>query len=239
MKNTKSKIRTISILIPVFNEEKTIADIIDRVKNANTLGLRKEIIVINDGSTDDTVKIIKKINEIVSITHRENGGKGSALRAGFLKSTGDIVLIQDADFEYSPDDYPHLIEPFLVSQADAVFGSRFRGSESRRVFYFSHHFANQILTFLSDILTNINLTDMECGFKAFNRPVVDSIKKKLVSNRFGIEPELVARVAKIPNIRIFEIGVHYQGRTYAEGKKIGFMDGIKAIIEIIRFNVFS
>jgi glycosyltransferase involved in cell wall biosynthesis len=239
MKKIKSKIRAISILIPVYNESDTIATIVDRVKKADTMGLKKEIIVINDGSTDQTGRIIRKIKGIVSISHIKNRGKGAALRTGFLRSTGDIVLIQDADFEYSPDDYPHLIEPFLNSQADAVFGSRFRGSESRRVFYFSHHLANQILTFLSDLLTNINLTDMECGFKAFNRPVVDQIKKKLVSNRFGIEPELVARVAKIPSIRIFEIGVHYQGRTYAEGKKIGFMDGIKAIIEIIRFNVFA
>lgn len=231
----KKKPAVISIIIPVYNEVVTIREVIRRVRVADTLGLRKEIIVIDDGSTDGTAQILKKIPKIVLYTEKNNKGKGAAVRMGMAMSTGDIVLIQDADFEYSPDDYPKIIEPFLSFGANAVFGSRFRGSEARRVFYFSHQLANQFLSFLSDLMTNLNLSDIECGFKAFDRKTAKKIVRKLQCHRFGIEPELVARVAKIPGIHIFEIGVHYQGRTYSEGKKIGLIDGIKALFLIIYF----
>lgn len=232
-------LRSISIIIPVYNEEKTIAEVIRTVQKANTGRLKKQIIVIDDGSTDKTAAAVKKLRGITFIRHRKNAGKGAAVRSGFLQATGDIVLIQDADMEYTPTEYPKLLKPFFENKADVVYGSRFVGSGSHRVIYFTHHAANKFLTLYSDILTNLNLTDMECGYKLFSRKVVDSIKKKLVSNRFGIEPELTARISKIRGVRIFEVGITYQGRTYDEGKKIGFIDGVKAILEITWFNLFS
>ncbi len=233
------KLRTISIIIPVFNEESTILTIISRVKKANTLRLKKEIIVIDDASTDHTVQKVKQLKDIKLIRHRSNLGKGAAVKTGLLRSTGDIVVIQDADLEYLPEEYPKLLQPFFSSQADVVYGSRFVGSESHRVIYFTHHVANKLLTWYSDIWTNLNLTDMECGYKLFSRPVVDYLKRRVVSKRFGIEPEITARISKIVGVRIFEVGISYQGRTYEEGKKIGVIDGLKAIIEITYFNLFS
>lgn len=235
----KRRLQSISIIIPVYNEAATIASLIASVRKANTLRLKKEIIVIDDGSTDTTVRIVRRFPKVTLIKHRKNQGKGAAIRTGMRKATGDIVLIQDADLEYSPSDYPHLLQPFFAFQADVVYGSRFRGSEARRVIYFSHHIANLFLTFYSNVLTNINLTDMECGYKVFSRFVAQKIERKLVSNRFGIEPELTARIAKIKGVRFYEVGIGYQGRTYEEGKKIGLWDGIKALYEITRFNLFT
>ncbi len=236
---TNGKPQTISIVIPVFNEEQTIDILIESVRNADTLGLRKEIIVVDDASTDGTKAVLQKIKNIKLFSHEKNKGKGAALRTGFAKATGDIILIQDADTEYSPADFPKMIEPFLLFKADVVYGTRFRGSDARRVIYFTHQCANHILTFYSNLLTNLNLTDMECGYKAFSKATIDVLVPKLTSNRFGIEPELTARIAKIKGIKIYEVGISYQGRTYEEGKKIGAIDGIKALAQITFFNLFE
>jgi len=231
--------KTISIVIPVYNEEKYIARVIDRVVKSNTLGLKKEIIVVDDGSTDKTNNILKKINKINLTTLKRNFGKGWAVKQGLLKSTGDLVIIQDADFEYSPDDYPVLIEPFIKNNADVVYGSRFISNKPHRVMYYWHYAGNIFLTTLSNILTNINLTDIETGFKIFKGKIIREIAIQLQSKRFGFEPEVTARIAKIPGIKIFEVGISYNGRTYEEGKKIGWVDGIKTIYEIFKYNLFS
>ena len=236
MKHTTKKI---SVVIPVFNEQATIKDIIERVKKSNTLGLRKEIIVVDDGSTDQTALSLKGIKGVIVLRHKKNQGKGAAIVTGFKKCTGDIILIQDADLEYSPTDYPKLIEPFMEYGSDVVYGTRFRGGQTRRVIYFTHHFANQMLTFYSNILTNLNLTDMECGYKLFSKSVIKAILPTLQSRSFGIEPELTAKVAKLPGVKFYEVGITYQGRTYEEGKKIGLIDGLKAIFEITYFNFFA
>lgn len=230
---------TVSIVIPVYNEQQTIKTLIARVKKANARGLRKQIIVIDDASSDHTYRILKRLKGIQIFRHRYNRGKGAAIRTGLKKATGDIILIQDADLEYSPSDYPKLLTPFFTLGADVVYGSRFRGGEATRVIYFSHYVANHILTLYSNIWTNINLTDMECGYKVFRKTTVDQIRHRLVSNRFGIEPELTARIAKIDGIKIFEVGISYQGRTYQEGKKIGLIDGVKALIQITWFNLWN
>ncbi|MEP7166989.1 MAG: glycosyltransferase family 2 protein [Candidatus Woesebacteria bacterium] len=230
---------SISIVIPVYNEEKTLPILIDAVKKSNTFGLKKEIVVIDDRSSDGTLEVLKKIKGIVFYTHEKNAGKGASLRTGFAKATGDIILVQDADLEYTPEDFPRILEPFFKYDADAVIGTRFRGDGARRVIYFTHEIANHALTFYSNLLTNLNLTDMECGYKAFKKEIIDQITPKLVSNRFGIEPELIARLAQIKGIILYEVGISYHGRTYEEGKKIGIMDGLKAIYEITKFNLFS
>ncbi len=239
MKDQKSKLKTISIVIPVYNEAKTLEFLIQTVKDSNTLGLSKEIVVVDDASTDDTYEVMKKIKGIKIFRHEKNAGKGAAIKTGFSKATGDIVLIQDADLEYSPDDFPRLLEPFFKYDADAVIGTRFRGDSARRVIYYTHELANHFLTCYSNLLTNFNLTDMECGYKAFRKHIIDEITPKLVSQRFGIEPEIVARLSHIKGIKLYEVGISYQGRTYEEGKKIGVIDGLKALYEITVFNLFA
>ncbi len=231
---------TVSIIIPVYNEEKTIKELILRVrKSACPIG--KEIIVIDDGSFDKTGEILEELKNqlgFILIRHQKNLGKGSAVKTGFLVASGDIVLIQDADLEYNPDEYSKLLGPILEGRADVVLSSRFVGGSAHRVLYFWHYLGNRFLSWLSNVFTGLNLTDMESGYKVFRKEVLDSIKEKLKSKRFGIEPELVARVAK-GKWRVYEIGISYSGRTYEEGKKINWKDGIAAIRHIIYFNLFS
>ncbi len=234
--------KKLSIVIPVYNEEKYINQILESVIKADALGLQKEIIIVNDGSSDATaskLKVeLKNKNITLKIIHKEkNEGKGSVLKTGFLKSTGDIVLIQDADLEYSPSDYLILLEPFIKYNADVVYGSRFITQRPRRIFYFWHYVANVFLTTFSNMLTNLNITDMETGYKVFRGDLIRTIAKKLESKRFGFEPEITARISKINNLKLYEVGISYQGRTYTEGKKIGWKDGIRAFWEIIKFNI--
>ena len=239
--------RTLSIIIPVYNEEKFIEKAIEKVIAADSCGLKKEIIVIDDGSTDKTGKIIKTIQRksaSLSATIRvyfknKNEGKGSALKNGFLKSTGDIVLIQDADLEYNPDNYLRLLEPFLKYDVDVVYGSRFISDRPHRVLYFWNFIGNFILTTLSNMCTNLNLTDIETGFKVFRGALIRKIAPRLQSKRFGFEPEITARISKMKNLKIYEVGISYFGRTYKEGKKIGWYDGAKAIWEIFKYNFLT
>ena len=246
-RKNKSNIKSITIIIPVYNEEKFIQATIKKVIKSDTLSLKKEIIIVDDGSLDNTVKIIKqyiqeigkqKNRHIELIEKKKNQGKGSALKLGFLKSKGDIVLVQDADLEYSPDEYPALIKPFIENNADCVYGSRFISSKPHRILYFWNYAMNKMLTTLSNILTNLNLTDMETGCKVFKGDIIRKIAKKIQSKSFGIEPEITAYLAKIKDIRIYEIGISYHGRTYNQGKKIKWTDGLKAIWEILKYNIF-
>jgi glycosyltransferase involved in cell wall biosynthesis len=238
--------KTISIVIPVYNEERFIEQTISAVINSDTSGFKKEIVVVNDGSLDKTASKIrvakKRVGKIISfkfIDKKINQGKGSALKDGFLATTGDIVLVQDADLEYNPSDYPVLLEPFTKNAADVVYGSRFISNRPHRVLYFWHYQVNLFLTFLSNMLTNLNLTDMETGFKVFRGDLIRNIAKDLQSKRFGFEPEITARVSKVKGLRLYEVGVSYFGRTYEEGKKIHWKDGIEALWSILRFNLLS
>lgn len=239
----------LSIIIPVYDEEKFIAQTILTVAQANSLKMQKELIIIDDGSKDRTAQVIgqtvKKVRAerknivIKTIIKDKNSGKGAAVKTGLLNSSGDFVIIQDADLEYNPEDYPILLEPFLKNDADVVFGSRFISNRPHRVMYFWHFVINSFLTTFSNMLTNLNLSDMETGYKAFKGPLVRKIAPKLQSRKFGFEPEITARIAKVKDVKIYEVGISYSGRTYGEGKKIGWKDGIKAIWEIIKFNLFS
>lgn len=233
--------KKISIIIPVFNEEKYIAETIKKVLKANTLNLKKEIIVVNDGSNDNTINILsrtsKKNKKINIINKKINRGKGRVLKEGILKSTGDIVLIQDSDLEYDPIDYPLLIKPFFENNASVVYGSRFISNQPHRVLFYWHYLANILLTTLSNIFTNLNLTDMETGFKVFRGDLLRKLAPNLHSKRFGFEPEITAKISRIEDIKIYEVGISYFGRTYKEGKKINWIDGIKAIWQIIIFNI--
>jgi len=226
----------VSVIIPCFNEKDTITKIIEKVENTSVL--LKEIIIVDDLSTDGTREILEKINNpIIKIFfHTKNQGKGASLRTGFSKVNGDICIIQDADLEYDPSEYPILIKPIIENKADVVFGSRFKGGGAHRVVYFWHRVGNGFLTLLSNLLTDINLSDMETCYKVFRKDVIQSIRIR--ENRFGFEPEITAKVAKM-NLRIYEVGISYYGRTYPEGKKITWRDGIIAVFCIIKYNLFD
>lgn len=232
--------KKISIIIPVYNEEKTLTEILKRVMAVN-LNLEKEIIFVDDGSKDSSPRLLKKLEQEGAakvIFQKLNMGKGTAIRKGFELATGDIVLIQDADLEYDPRDYPLLIQPILDGDADVVYGSRFITVLPRRTLYFSHYMANNFLTFFSNLMTGLNLSDMETGYKVFTKKAIKEILPCLKSRRFGIEPELTAQISK-HKLRVYEVGISYKGRTYEEGKKIGWRDGIATIWHIIRFNLFT
>ena len=226
----------VSVVVPVYNEVATIKEIVARVQ---AVTLEKDIIIVDDGSTDGTREQLEQISQSYDnlrvIYHDRNQGKGAALRTGFEMVTGDIVIIQDADLEYDPREYPVLLEPILDGRADVVYGSRFLGGP-HRVLFFWHYVGNRFLTLLSNALTNLNLTDMETCYKVFKREVLNKIKIR--SNRFGFEPEFTAKIAK-KGFRIYETPISYSGRTYAEGKKIGWPDGVKAMFAILWFRLFD
>lgn len=230
--------KKVSIIIPVYNEAKTLPIVWQRVVLAVLpAGLEKEIIIIDDGSKDDSPQIIKELSgQCKTIIKTINQGKGAAVRTGLSMATGDYIIIQDADLEYNPDEYEVLLQPLLQDKADIVYGSRFLGGRPHRVLLFWHYVGNRFLTFLSNIFTNLNLTDMETCYKCFNRSVCDVLVKELSSNRFGIEPEITATVAR-KRFRIYEVGISYSGRTYDEGKKIGWKDGLAALWFIFYYNV--
>ena len=230
----------LSIIIPAFNEAATIHLILNKVISVKLIDdIKKELIIVNDFSTDKTRDIIKKYIlehseiEIQYFEHKKNKGKGAALHTGIKKATGELLIIQDADLEYDPNEYNDLLRPVLKGYADVVYGSRFMGSNPHRILFFWHTLGNRFLTFLSNISTNLNLTDMETCYKLFKTDVIQSLS--LNENRFGFEPEVTSKISRIPNIRIYEVGISYYGRTYDEGKKIGWKDGVRAIYCIIKY----
>ncbi len=231
---------TLSVVIPVYNEIKYLERVIGRVENAKLPeGVERQIVCVDDCSTDGTRDLLRdlasKRPHLRVLYHEQNQGKGAAIRTGLTQAEGDILLIQDADLEYDPSEYPRLLTPILDGRADAVFGSRFIG-ETHRVLYYWHYLGNQVLTTLSNMFSNLNLTDMECCYKVFRREVIEKIT--LEENRFGIEPELAAKVARL-GVRLYEVPVSYSGRTYAEGKKINWKDGVSALRCILRYNLSS
>ena len=228
----------LSVVIPVYNEVRTIEEVVNRVRGS---GVPVQIIIVDDGSTDGTRELLKTWEGTADLTiqmHETNQGKGSALRTGFSLAKGDAVIVQDADLEYDPAEFEKLVQPIIEDEADVVFGSRFAG-DNQRVLYFWHSVGNKVLTFVSNSMTNLNLTDMETCYKVFRRDVIQRIAPTLREQRFGIEPELTAKVAKMPGVRIYERPISYRGRTYAEGKKITWRDGFRALYCIVRYSLFD
>jgi glycosyltransferase involved in cell wall biosynthesis len=234
----------LSIIIPAYNEGRTIHLILDKIKKVELSdNIIKEVIIVNDCSSDDTIQAVEqyvKNNPDLPITfysHEINKGKGAALHTGIDKATGDIIIIQDADLEYDPNEYNILLRPILEGNADVVYGSRFMGGNPHRILFFWHSIGNKFLTTLSNAFTNLNLTDMETCYKVFRSEVIKGII--LEEKRFGFEPEVTSKISKIPRIRIYEVGISYYGRTYEDGKKIGWKDGVRAIYCILKYNLFK
>ena len=234
----------LSIIIPVYNEEKTIIDLLDELGKVVLIKeIQKEFVIINDCSTDLSKTIIERYIsdnpslEIKFYNHNVNKGKGAAIRTGIEKATGDYIVVQDADLEYDPKEFNLLLKPITDGYADIVYGSRFQGGRPHRILFFWHTIGNKFLTFISNIFTNLNLTDMETCYKMFKSEIIKGILLK--ENRFGFEPEVTAKISRIPRIRIYEVGISYYGRTYEDGKKIGWKDGFRAIYCILKYNLFS
>ena len=237
-------VQRLSILIPCYNEQQMVADVLKMVSNAQMMDqVQKEVIIIDDGSSDNTPACIQQFikenpaQQIKLITHQTNRGKGACVRSGLALATGDVVIIQDSDLEYDASEYNKLLMPIAKGHADVVYGSRFRGSEAHRVLFFLHTIGNKLLTFWSNVFTGLNLTDMETGFKMFRTDAIRQLNLK--ENRFGFEPEVTAKISRVKNIRIYEVGVSYYGREYEQGKKIRWTDGMRAVYCVFKYNIFS
>jgi glycosyltransferase involved in cell wall biosynthesis len=236
--------KVLSIIIPVYNEEKTIHFILDKIKQVQLIGgLQKELVMVNDKSSDHSWERLQQYQadnldmNISLFNHEKNKGKGAALHTGIKEAKGELIIIQDADLEYDPEEYNDLLKPILEGHADVVYGSRFMGGKPHRILFFWHSIGNGILTLMSNAMTNLNLTDMETCYKLFKADLIKGIQLK--ENRFGFEPEVTAKISRIPKIRIYEIGISYYGRTYEDGKKIGWKDGLRAIYCILKYNLWA